>query len=79
MKLAAPVTDSVLLKPQAFGLTPPELLDQISDQEPKEADAELLCRIQIEATALSRLDGAIGPTTPYHSDLLLNPLIAELH
>ncbi len=47
MKLAVPVTDTVLLKPQAFGLTPPELLDQISDQEPKEADAERVCRIQI--------------------------------
>ncbi len=64
MKLAVPVTDTVLLKPQAFGLTPPELLDQISDQEPKEADAERVCRIQIEGTALSRLDGAPRPSNP---------------
>ncbi len=64
MKRAAPVTDTVLLKPQAFGLTPPELLEQISDQEPEEADAARLCRIQIEATALSKLDGAPGTNDP---------------
>ncbi len=64
MKLAAPVTDTVLVKLQALGLAPPELLDQISDQEPEEADVEGLCRIQIKATALSKLDGAPGPTTP---------------
>ncbi len=63
MKRAAPVTDTVLMKPQAFGLTPPEMLNQISDQEPEEADAERLCRIQIKATALSKLDGAPGPLT----------------
>lgn len=64
MKRAAPETDTMLLKPQVFGPMPPELLDQISDKEPEEGDAKWFCRIQVEATVLSKLDGVPGPTTP---------------
>lgn len=55
---------SVLLRQRVYSLTPLELLAQILEWESVEAAVSRLYKIQIRATALSKLDGVFKSTIP---------------